>query len=218
MLQRQAEIALYETSHLRPGSQSGDYIAPMERSTTSRAERIRARIGPGGGRGRLVAAVAAATLLVDLATKLVAVAVLSGEGPTEILGGAVELQLYRNFAGPNNIFPGHTELLSIFSIVVAAALVYVAFRVRSRLAAVGVGLLLGGAAGNLVDRLFREPEPLRGGVIDWFSLFDVTKMMNIADVAIHVGIVVLIVAMLLDSRAGEDAPRAGRAPADGSAG
>jgi len=141
-----------------------------------------------------VAAVAGGVLLLDQATKLAATQWLSGEGRVDVLGGLVQLQLYRNFAGPNDILPGNTVLLSVFAILAAVVLAIVAFRVLSTLSAVAVGLLLGGAVGNLLDRLLREPAPLKGGVIDWLRFGDLTKLMNVADIAIHVAIAVVLVA------------------------
>ena len=73
-------------------------------------------------------------------------------------------------------------------------LAVVAFRVVTTAAAIAVGLLLGGALGNLSDRLLREPAPLKGGVIDWLAFGDLTKLMNVADVAIHLAIAVVLVA------------------------
>jgi signal peptidase II len=61
---------------------------------------------------------------------------------------------------------------------------------------VGLGLILGGAAGNLGDRLFRSPGPLRGHVVDWLSLLapdgSVWPVFNIADSAIVVGGALLV--------------------------
>jgi len=66
---------------------------------------------------------------------------------------------------------------------------------------VAVGVLVGGATGNLVDRLFRSPGFLRGAVVDfidfgWFPVF------NVADIAINVGAALLILSVLTDSRRG----------------
>jgi signal peptidase II len=66
---------------------------------------------------------------------------------------------------------------------------------------VAVGVLVGGAIGNLVDRLFRSPGFLRGAVVDfidfgWFPVF------NVADIAINVGAALLILSVLTDSRRG----------------
>ncbi|MGE5407503.1 MAG: signal peptidase II [Syntrophothermus sp.] len=158
---------------------------------------LRARIAPEGNRLRLIAAVAGAVVLLDAATKVAATQLLSGHERIEILGGLVSFELYRNFAGPNDILPGHTVLISVFAIVAVAALAAVATRVVSTAAALVVGLMLGGAIGNLLDRLLREPAPLRGGVIDWLKLTDRSNSMNLADLAINAAVIVMVVAAVL---------------------
>lgn len=169
---------------------------------------LRARLGPAGGRLGLAAALAAAVFLLDQGSKLLAVHLLSGEPETDVLGGLVELELFRNFAGPNNILPGHTALISVIGLVAVAVLLVAAYRVVSTPGAVAVGLLLGGALGNLLDRLLREPGPLRGGVIDWLRIADLTNSMNLADLAIHAGVVILIILVLLSWRHDRDGGRA----------
>jgi signal peptidase II len=168
------------------------------------------QLGPSGGRLRLVAAVTAGVVGLDAATKIAATQFLAGEGRVEILGGLVNLQFYRNFAGPNDILPGHTVLISLFAILATAVLIVVATRVASTAGALAVGLLLGGAIGNLLDRIFREPAPLRGGVIDWLQLTNRSKSMNAADLAIDAAIAVVLVAWLLSwwrgRQSGEDEP------------
>lgn len=146
------------------------------------------------GRLRLVAAIAATVVLLDAGTKALATHFLTGQEPINLLGGLISLDLYRNFAGPNDILPGHTVVISAISIAASLALVVVAFRVTSTVAAVAVGLLLGGAIGNLLDRLLREPGPLRGGVVDWLRLAERTNSMNLADLALDAAILVVLVA------------------------
>ena len=169
----------------------------MPSSPPASIRSLRARLGPSGGRLRLIAAVAGAVVLLDAITKILATNHLAGRGEVEVLGGVVSLKLYRNFAGPNDILPGHTVLISLFAIVAVIVLVGIAFRVVTTASAVAVGLLLGGAIGNLLDRLLREPGPLRGGVIDWLRLTHRTNSMNIADLAIDAAIVVVLAAALL---------------------
>lgn len=187
-----------------------DDSRPVEGPPHDSRRPLRVRLGPGGGRAWLVAAIAAGVVLLDAATKLAATELLAEEGRIELLGGLVDLELYRNFAGPNNILPGHVELLSAFSILASLALAAAAFRVRSAFAAVAVGLLLGGAVGNLLDRLLREPSPLRGGVIDWFSLGGLTKMMNVADLAINLALLVVLAAALFGASPAGESPGPGR--------
>ena len=121
-----------------------------------------------------------------------------------MLGGLFQFEFYRNFAGPNNLFEGHTVLISLFAILAVVVLVAVAFRVTATLTAVAVGLLLGGALGNLLDRIFREPSPLHGGVVDWLRITSLTKSMNLADLAIDAAIVVMLVAAVVSWGQGEE--------------
>ncbi len=172
--------------------------------------------GLGGGRLPLIAAIAAGVVVLDALTKWAATQYLSGEGKVEVLGGLFQFEFYRNFAGPNNFFQGHTVLISLFAILAVAVLVAVAFRVTATLTAVAVGLLLGGALGNLLDRIFREPSPLHGGVVDWLRITSLTKSMNLADLAIDAAIVVMLVAAVVSWGQGEEKeapsppPRAGQ--------
>jgi len=102
----------------------------------------------------------------------------------------------------------------LIAVVATVVIVWLLISLRSessRLSMVGMGLVIGGAAGNLVDRLFRGEAWLRGAVVDfidfqWFPIF------NIADMAINVGAGALILNMLLASRRpapelSTDAPR-----------
>ena len=111
---------------------------------------------------RLIALIALAVVLLDLVSKELALHHISATGETEILGGLVGLELYRNFAGPNDILPGHTTLISIFAILAAIVLAGVAFRIRSRLSAVAVGLLLSpdlARSGRREDHAEQLPSP-----------------------------------------------------------
>ena len=141
-------------------------------------------------------AVAATVLLVDQVAKLLAVHFL-GEGPVHIVGG-IHLQLFRNFAGPGGNFAGHTVLISVFTVIAAIALIVVIARSRlDRLNAIALGLFLGGALGNGLDRFLRGPAPLHGGVVDWLSLSSNGASMNLADLSLNAAVLVLVTGALL---------------------
>jgi signal peptidase II len=145
---------------------------------------------------RLAFAVAATVLLVDQVAKLLAVHFL-GAGPVHIVGG-IHLQLFRNFAGPGGNWAGHTVLISLFTVVAAVALIVVIARSRlDWLNAVALGLFLGGALGNGLDRLLRGPAPLHGGVVDWLSLSTNGASMNLADLSLNAAVVVLLAGALV---------------------
>lgn len=149
----------------------------------------------------LLAVTAAVVLAVDVVTKTIAVATLEGAEPVRLLGGALYLVLYRNPGAAFSLATGMTWLLSLIAIAVVIAIIGLATKVRSPGWAVGLGLVLGGAAGNLTDRLVRPPGPLRGHVIDFLSLFapdgSVWPVFNLADTAIVCGGVLLVLLTLL---------------------
>ena len=139
---------------------------------------------------------AAAVLLVDQVAKLLAVHFL-GAGPVHIVGG-IHLQLFRNFAGPGGNWAGHTALISIFTVLAAIALtVWIARSRLDRVTAIALGLFLGGAVGNGLDRLLRGPAPLHGGVVDWLAPSAHGGSMNLADLSLNAAVLVLIASALL---------------------
>jgi len=88
---------------------------------------------------RLTLAVAATVVVLDAITKALAVQFLTGRGTVSVLGGALRLQLYRNFAGPRNTFEGHPVLVSLMAVAAVAAIAVMATRVRTPAAALAVG-------------------------------------------------------------------------------
>ncbi|MGH3788065.1 MAG: signal peptidase II [Pseudonocardiaceae bacterium] len=175
---------------------------------------------PARRRTGLLAATATVTLLLDLISKIVAVASLEGRPPVELLGGGLYLVVYRNPGAAFSMATGLTWLLSLIAVGIVVAIVRLAPRLRSTGWAVGLGLVLGGALGNLTDRLFRAPGPLRGHVVDFLSLLapdgSVWPVFNLADSAIVCGGVVLV---LLAATGREfDGSRGSRGPAVGEPG
>lgn len=183
-------------------------------------EETRGEVGGEPARSRprrslLLIATGVVVLVVDFVSKTVAVATLSGEQPVRLLGGVLYLVLYRNPGAAFSLAEGLTWLLSLIAIGVVLGILVFAMKVRSRGWALGLGLVLGGAAGNLTDRLVRPPGPLRGHVIDFLSLFapdgSVWPVFNLADTAIVCGGVLLVVLTLLgrdyDGAHGRDARR-----------
>jgi signal peptidase II len=141
--------------------------------------------------------ISATVLAIDLVTKIVAVATLQDHPPVRLLGGAVYLVHARNTGAAFSLAEGYTVVLSLFAVGVVVYIARVARRLRSLGWAIGLGLVLGGALGNLVDRVFRAPGFLRGGVVDFVSLFDeggrVWPIFNVADSCLVIGVCVLVV-------------------------
>jgi signal peptidase II len=157
--------------------------------------------GATGPKVRLLAMIAVAVLAADIVTKVLAVAQLEDRAPVEILGGLVYLQLVRNPGAAFSLATGYTWVLTIVAIAVVVVIVRVARRLRSTGWAVALGLVLGGALGNLTDRLFRAPGPLQGHVVDVVSLFApdgrVWPVFNLADSSIVSGGLLLVLLALL---------------------
>jgi signal peptidase II len=138
----------------------------------------------------VLAAAAAAVLAADVATKVWAVARLT-DRDVRLFGGLVVLHEQRNPGAAFSVAGGATVLFSLVAAGVVVVIVRAARRLRSTPWAVALGLLLGGALGNLADRVLRDPGPLRGHVVDFVDLQwhgrSVWPVFNVADSAIVVG-------------------------------
>lgn len=162
---------------------------------------------PAGTGGRpvryvvLLASVAAVAYLIDLGTKIAATAALEGEEPVRILGGIVHLQLVRNPYAAFGMDFGGTWILALVALAVVAVILWFARKLRSTGWAIGLGLVLAGALGNLTDRVFRAPAPMHGHVVDFLSVFGPDgryfPVFNAADSAITVGAVLIVVLSIL---------------------
>jgi signal peptidase II len=135
-----------------------------------------------------------AVCALDVASKVLVVASLSSGRTVTLLGGLITLHLYRNAGAAFGIGPSFTVIYALIAVGMLAAILRASGRLRSWPWTVALGLVLGGAAGNLMDRLFRSPGPLRGFVVDWIKLPYFPETFNIADSAITVGVVVLLLA------------------------
>jgi len=179
---------------------------------------------PPARRRRLVAglvALAATTLVLDQVTKAWALAGLDEGVRHRLVGDLLGLQLLFNPGAALGLATGTTWLLTLVAITVVVVIVRVSRRLGSRGWTVSLGLLLGGAVGNLVDRLVREPGVGRGHVVDFIAYGDLF-VGNVADIAIVVAAGLLMLLSLrgirLDgTREGRDAdegadPAAGAAP------
>jgi signal peptidase II len=143
----------------------------------------------------LLIKVAAAIFLLDVGTKVLAVGLLAPGRPVSLVGHAVTCVLTRNPGAALSMAAGYTAALSLIVSAVAVAIVWIGRRLTSPWQALGLGLLLGGAAGNLVDRFFRAPGPLRGHVVDFLSV-GWLPVFNLADAAVLGGAGCLIVLAL----------------------
>lgn len=149
----------------------------------------------------MLVVVAVLVLLADAASKVAVVARVEPGQPVRVLGGAVYLVLVRNPGAAFSLATGMTWLLTIVAVVVVAVIVRMARRLRSAGWAWGLGLVLGGALGNLIDRLFRAPGVLQGHVVDFISVGSdhgqYWPIFNLADSCIVSGGILLVLLAFL---------------------
>ncbi len=143
------------------------------------------------GRVPLLLAVAAGVLALDVVTKLLAVAQLTDREPISLLGGLLTLRLVRNPGAAFGMAQGLTIVFTCVALGVVVVILRVARRLQSGWWAVALGLVLGGALGNLLDRLLRSPGPGRGHVVDFLEL-PRWPVFNLADSAIVVAAVLMV--------------------------
>jgi signal peptidase II len=127
-------------------------------------------------------------LLLDQATKALAVARLA-DAPIEVIPGVLTLRYTTNTGGAFSMFTDAPWFFAAASIAVCVAIVVFAFRPRPPVQALALGLVLGGALGNLADRTLRGPG-LSGEVVDFIDV-SIWPVFNLADSALVVGAIVL---------------------------
>jgi signal peptidase II len=129
---------------------------------------------------------ALAVLVADIVSKVVVVAVMRPGQRVQLVGRLLRLTLTRNAGAAFSVGTGSTFLFTVVAVGVVVVIVRSARRLVHRGWAIALGLLLGGALGNLADRLLRSPGPGRGHVVDWIELPH-WPVFNLADSAIVVG-------------------------------
>lgn len=141
----------------------------------------------------LAGGIVVVVVALDQLTKLWAVAEVS-DGPIDVVGDFVQLVLVRNAGSAFSLLStaGITPLIALLAIGVAIFLVRLLARSDDVWLTVALALILGGALGNLSDRIFRSPGFLRGEVVDFVSVGSF-PVFNVADAALDVGIVLLLV-------------------------
>ncbi|MFC4123571.1 signal peptidase II [Nocardia rhizosphaerae] len=145
------------------------------------------------GRRRLPTLLIIAVVLfgLDLLTKCLAVALIDPGESVPIIGDFARFTLVRNPGAAFSMATGMTWLLTLIAVAVVIGVIRIGRTLRSLWWAIGLGMVLGGALGNLVDRIFRYPGPLQGHVVDfvaigWWPVF------NVADSSIVCGAILLV--------------------------
>ncbi|MET9624914.1 MULTISPECIES: signal peptidase II [unclassified Streptomyces] len=140
------------------------------------------------GRRKIVAllVVALVAYLVDLGSKMLVVAKLEGHEPIRVVGDLLKFDAIRNPGAAFGMGEAFTIIFTCIAAVVIVVIIRLARKLYSTAWAIALGLLLGGALGNLTDRIFRAPGVFEGAVVDFiapahFAVF------NLADSAIVCG-------------------------------
>jgi signal peptidase II len=164
----------------------------------------------------VLVATAVLVLALDVVSKVLVVAKLMHRDPVKLPGDFLWLVHARNPGAAFSFAEGATVVFTAVAAIVIAVIVRTASRLRSVGWAISLGLVLGGAAGNLIDRLFRSPAPLRGWVVDWISLRSPDGRMlfpifNLADSGIVCGGILAVLLAILGyemdgTRGGKDTP------------
>ncbi|MGW3631047.1 signal peptidase II [Streptomyces sp. NPDC005122] len=175
-----------------PGDRSGPgESSPAERSGTDEGAAAPAQPPKGKRRIAVLFTVAVLAYALDLGSKLLVVARLEHHAPIEIVGDWLKFEAIRNAGAAF----GFGEAFTIIFTMIAAAVIIVIARLARKLYslpwAIALGLLLGGALGNLTDRIFRSPGIFEGAVVDFiapkhFAVF------NLADSAIVCGGILIV--------------------------
>jgi signal peptidase II len=152
-------------------------------------------------------------LVLDQATKALAVDRLADRADVHVVGSLLQLHLTRNAGAAFSTGTQFTVVLSCLAAVATVVVLVIALRARTVVWSIALGLLLAGITGNLTDRLFREPGPLRGQVID-FLMLPHWPVFNVADICITLAAALIVLqayrGVRLDGRREDRANGSGR--------
>jgi len=151
----------------------------------------------------LVFLTAAIVVLADQITKAIALSSLRDGSSVRVIDGLLHWTLQRNPGAAFGVFRRAPAVFTILAVAISIVIVFTARGSRDRLQALALGLVLGGALGNLADRLFRPPGPFRGRVIDFID-FRVWPTFNLADSAVVIGAILLAAHSIRSDRSRRD--------------
>ena len=176
------------TDHAAVPDTGDEHAAP-----TADAESEVAVAAKPAGRRRLPTLLAIAAVLfgLDLLTKCLAVAYIQPYEWIPIIGDFAGFRLVRNPGAAFSMATGMTWLLTLVAAAVVIGVIRIGRTLRSLWWGIGLGMVLGGALGNLVDRIFRSPGPLQGHVVDFVAVGSF-PVFNVADSAIVCGAILLV--------------------------
>lgn len=131
----------------------------------------------------------------DQVTKALALAHLTPGEPVNVVGSLLKFNLIRNPGAAFSLGTGYTPYISAIQISVAIGVIYLSRKLGSVGWAIAFGFLFGGAVGNIIDRIFREPSPFHGHVIDFLQTPH-WAIFNVADMAVTSAAILLVLQTL----------------------
>lgn len=134
---------------------------------------------------------------IDQVTKTIMLNWLEPGEAVPVLGDWFRFYLLFNPGAAFSMGEGSTWLFTCIQIAFILGVALYSPKVTDRWVGVGLAMIAGGAAGNLIDRLFREPQFFLGHVVDFISVGDFA-VFNVADSAITVGVVVFVISMFTE--------------------
>ena len=135
--------------------------------------------------------VAAAVVCADLITKRYAALRFDG-APVEVIPGFFGFTYVENPGGAFGMFQNGGVLIGIAALIIATVVFVALAYERPVLETVALGLVIGGAIGNLVDRFARGEGIIDGRVIDWIEL-SIIPTFNIADASVTIAVALLLI-------------------------
>ncbi|MEU6216125.1 signal peptidase II [Streptomyces sp. NPDC047022] len=165
--------------------------APDEGARAAEAGSGTAEIPRGRRRIAVLFAVAAFAYALDLVSKLIVVAKLEHHTPVRIIGDWLKLEAIRNPGAAFSFGEAFTVIFTAIAVIVIVVIARLARKLYSLPWAIALGLLLGGALGNLTDRIFRSPGVFKGAVVDFIAPKDFA-VFNLADSAIVCGGILIV--------------------------
>lgn len=135
--------------------------------------------------------IAAAVVILDLSTKRWA-ATAFRDGDVIVVPDLLMLTFTENPGAAFSLFQNAGPVLGVAAIVVSAVVLAALWRPRPTIELIALGLVLGGALGNLLDRVFRGSGVLDGKVIDWIALWPIPTF-NVADAAVTTAVGLLMI-------------------------
>jgi signal peptidase II len=150
-----------------------------------------------------VVAISALVIFADQLAKALVIQNLRSGIPVSVVGELVQFNLVYNDSAAFSMGFGATSVLAVISTLAALAMLWYSGRVETKSWALLLGIALGGVVGNLVDRLTRAPGFGRGLVVDFIQIPFNFPIFNIADSAIVVVAIIVVLRVLRGERIGK---------------